>query len=545
MYGIEMNIVLAGFMGTGKSVVGSEISRISGRRMVDADEEIERRAGISIPEIFERFGEPYFRNLEAEVIRDLCRSRNLVISVGGGAMVNRQNLKEMRMGGIVFCLNASPEEIKRRVGDGEGRPMLSGYPDKLARIKELLEIRRPYYEKADFQIWTEGRDPDEIAREIIGLASVEVVTVNLGPRSYRIYIGPCILRASGRLLLDMGIKRAFVVTNDVLASLWLGDLMDSMEDAGIDCGEFVVPDGEIHKSLSDADLLYSGLAEFGADRKTALIAFGGGVVGDLAGFVAATYMRGIPLIQIPTTLLSQVDSSIGGKVAVNHSKAKNLIGTFYQPKAVISDTKLLSTLSEREILGGLAEVIKYGVIRDPELLSMLEAGLDVGIFRNQQDPTSHRMLKEIVRRCCEIKAWVVERDEMEEGGLRMILNFGHTIGHGIEAAAGFGGISHGEAVAIGMVAEAEIAMRMGICAKEDWERIRGIVEKAGLPIRVTGCDDGFVRRALDHISLDKKAIGGRLRFSLPSRIGEARIEEGIPWEVVEEVLSGICIPGGR
>jgi 3-dehydroquinate synthase len=545
MYGIEMNIVLAGFMGTGKSVVGSEISRISGRRMVDADEEIERRAGISIPEIFERFGEPYFRNLEAEVIRDLCRSRNLVISVGGGAMVNRQNLKEMRMGGIVFCLNASPEEIKRRVGDGEGRPMLSGYPDKLARIKELLEIRKPYYEKADFQIWTEGRDPDEIAREIIGLASVEVVTVNLGPRSYRIYIGPCILRASGRLLLDMGIKRAFVVTNDVLASLWLGDLMDSMEDAGIDCGEFVVPDGEIHKSLSDADLLYSGLAEFGADRKTALIAFGGGVVGDLAGFVAATYMRGIPLIQIPTTLLSQVDSSIGGKVAVNHSKAKNLIGTFYQPKAVISDTKLLSTLSEREILGGLAEVIKYGVIRDPELLSMLEAGLDVGIFRNQQDPTSHRMLKEIVRRCCEIKAWVVERDEMEEGGLRMILNFGHTIGHGIEAAAGFGGISHGEAVAIGMVAEAEIAMRMGICAKEDWERIRGIVEKAGLPIRVTGCDDGFVRRALDHISLDKKAIGGRLRFSLPSRIGEARIEEGIPWEVVEEVLSGICIPGGR
>jgi shikimate kinase len=227
MYGIEMNIVLAGFMGTGKSVVGSEISRISGRRMVDADEEIERRAGISIPEIFERFGEPYFRNLEAEVIRDLCRSRNLVISVGGGAMVNRQNLKEMRMGGIVFCLNASPEEIKRRVGDGEGRPMLSGYPDKLARIKELLEIRKPYYEKADFQIWTEGRDPDEIAREIIGLASVEVVTVNLGPRSYRIYIGPCILRASGRLLLDMGIKRAFVVTNDVLASLWLGDLMDS------------------------------------------------------------------------------------------------------------------------------------------------------------------------------------------------------------------------------------------------------------------------------------------------------------------------------
>jgi 3-dehydroquinate synthase len=193
----------------------------------------------------------------------------------------------------------------------------------------------------------------------------------------------------------------------------------------------------------------------------------------------------------------------------------------------------------------LAEVIKYGVIRDPELLSMLEAGLDVGIFRNQQDPTSHRMLKEIVRRCCEIKAWVVERDEMEEGGLRMILNFGHTIGPGIESAAGFGGISHGEAVAIGMVAEAEIAMRMGICAKEDWERIRGIVEKAGLPIRVTGCDDGFVRRALDHISLDKKAIGGRLRFSLPSRIGEARIEEGIPWEVVEEVLSGICIPGGR
>ena len=545
MYGIEMNIVLAGFMGVGKSVVGSEISRISGRRMVDADEEIERRAGIPIPEIFEKFGEPYFRNLEKEVIRDLCRSRNLVISVGGGAMVNPQNLKEMRMGGIVFCLNASPEEIKRRVGDGEGRPMLSGYPDKLARIKELLEIRKPYYEKADFQIWTEGRDPEEIAREIIGLASVEVVTVNLGPRSYRIYIGPCILRASGRLLLDMGIKRAFVVTNDVLASLWLGDLMDSMEDAGIDCGKFVVPDGEIHKSLSDADLLYSGLAEFGADRKTALIAFGGGVIGDLAGFVAATYMRGIPLIQIPTTLLSQVDSSIGGKVAVNHPKAKNLIGTFYQPKAVISDTKLLSTLSEKEILGGLAEVIKYGVIRDPELLSILEAGLDTGIFRNQGDPSSHRMLKEIVRRCCEIKAWVVERDEMEEEGLRMILNFGHTIGHGIEAAAGFGEISHGEAVAIGMVAEAEIAMRMGICPKEDWERIRGIVEKAGLPTRVTGCDEGFVRRALDHISLDKKAIGGRLRFSLPSRIGEATIEEGIPWEVVEEALSGICIPGSR
>lgn len=542
MHEIGMNIILAGFMGTGKSVVGSEISRISGRKRIDADEEIERKAGIPIPEIFSRFGEPYFRKLEAEVIRDLCRGRDLVISVGGGAMTREENLKAMRMGGIVFCLNASPEEIYRRIGEGEGRPMLSGYRDKMARIKELLEIRRPYYDKADFQIWTDFRDPEDIAREIMELASVEVVPVNLGPRSYSIYVGPCIVRASGRLLVGLGFKKAFVVTNDVLSGLWLNDLLSSLEDSGVDYGTFVVPDGESHKSLSDAESIYSALADFGADRRTALIAFGGGVIGDLAGFVAATYMRGIPLIHVPTTLLSQVDSSIGGKVAVNHPKAKNLIGTFYQPKAVISDTKLLSTLPNRELIEGLAEVIKYGAIRDPDLLSLLEKGVEMGIFRRMEDPASHKILKSILKRCCEIKAEVVEKDEMEESGLRMILNFGHTIGHGIEAAAGFGDLRHGEAVAVGMVAEAEIAMRMGICPKEDGERIREVVERVGLPIKVEGCDDGFVKRALEHISLDKKAVGGVLRFSLPRRLGEVVVEE-VPWGLVEEVLEEFCVRG--
>ncbi|MFC1936992.1 3-dehydroquinate synthase [Chloroflexota bacterium] len=353
------------------------------------------------------------------------------------------------------------------------------------------------------------------------------VEVGLGSNSYKIGIGAGLLQKSGRLLKENGLaEKLAVITNPVVDGLYGEALRHSLTVEGFRVKTLTVPDGEEQKSLEVAGGLYAELVSFYAERSTPILALGGGVIGDLAGFVAATYLRGVPLVQIPTTLLAQVDSSIGGKVAVDLGQVKNIVGAFYQPGLVISDISTLKTLPAAEFANGLAEVIKYGMACDREFFHLMENNLDRVKARDEE------MLEEIVFRSARIKAGIVEQDE-KELGLRAVLNYGHTIGHGIESASDFT-MRHGEAVAVGMLVEAEIAIRMGILDRNALVRLKHVVQKADLPTKVSSVNLEKVIQAMGH---DKKVLSGKMRFVLPRSVGEAIITDEVSPSLVEQVLA--------
>ena len=350
---------------------------------------------------------------------------------------------------------------------------------------------------------------------------MESIKVNLGERSYPIYFGSGTLKDFGKTYKSFfKSKKVIVVTNPTVGRLYFKVINDSLQKEGFEVNRIDVPDGEEYKTLTLASKLFDKLIALKADRQTPLIALGGGVIGDLTGFVAATYLRGVPFVQVPTTLLAQVDSSVGGKTGVNHRKGKNLIGAFYQPKFVYIDVDTLKSLDKREMKAGLAEVIKYGVIRDPKLFKYIEDNVDI-LTQNSKLKTQNSALLHIVKRSCAIKASVVEADE-REAGLRAILNFGHTFGHAVEALTKYKEYKHGEAVAIGMVCASELSHRAGVCNKSVVERVRNVIKKAGLPTE--GPD--FPRKSfLKAMEIDKKVVGGELRFVLVEGIGKVRIEK--------------------
>ncbi|MBE9536817.1 MAG: 3-dehydroquinate synthase [Proteobacteria bacterium] len=344
---------------------------------------------------------------------------------------------------------------------------------------------------------------------------MQSIELELGKRSYPIFIGNNILGDFGGTLKKYtSSKQVTVVTNTTVAPLYYDAISDSLSAAGFNVSLIEMPDGEEFKSLEWAGRIFDKLVEYRADRYTPLIALGGGVVGDITGFVAATYLRGVPFIQVPTTLLAQVDSSVGGKTAVNHPMGKNLIGAFYQPKLVYTDIATLKTLDQREIRAGIAEVIKYGVIKDEELFEFLKAHAD-GILEGDEKGLQH-----IIERSCRIKASVVSADE-REAGQRAILNFGHTFGHAVEAVTKYKEYKHGEAVAIGMIYAAKLAERVGLCNSDVSLRIGSLLERYGLPLEASGLAKAELMSAM---KLDKKVVLGDLRFILPKKIGEVEIK---------------------
>ncbi|MBX9632377.1 MAG: 3-dehydroquinate synthase [Burkholderiales bacterium] len=351
--------------------------------------------------------------------------------------------------------------------------------------------------------------------------------VGLGDRSYPIYIGTGLLAETTLITKHLAQPRVAIVTNETIAPLYLDGLTKTLEAAGVRVLPIVLPDGESHKVWDTLNIVFDRMLTARCERKTTVVALGGGVVGDLAGFAAATYQRGVPFIQIPTTLLAQVDSSVGGKTAINHPLGKNMIGAFHQPVAVIADTDTLRTLPDRELSAGLAEVIKYGIIGDAPFFDWLEANLDRLLAR---DPEA---LAYAVRRSCENKAHVVAIDERETGP-RALLNLGHTFGHAIEAGLGFGQWLHGEAVAAGMVLAARTSRALGHIGDAEVQRIERILARARLP--VSAPDLGF-ERWLELMGHDKKVEAGTTRFILVRRIGEAYIDASVPRAVLERVLA--------
>ncbi len=352
------------------------------------------------------------------------------------------------------------------------------------------------------------------------------ISVNLGDRSYGVLIGGGLLSETGRLLKDRGFTgKIVIITNPPVQKLYGDVLAESLKAAGFEVTVLSVADGEENKSLDSAGRLYKELADSYAIRTTPVLALGGGVIGDLAGFVASTYMRGIPFVQIPTTLLAQVDSSIGGKVAVNHGKLKNEIGSFYQPKLVIADTATLKTLPPEQFANGMAEVIKSAVIRDTAFFSFIENSI---YNRKANDDIP---FEEMVFRAAGIKADVVANDELDTG-LRNILNFGHTVGHAVETVSDFR-VSHGEAVALGMLAEAAIALKSGFFSDEELSRLKKIIAAAGLPTEMPNLDADKMIEAMRH---DKKITSDKIKFVLPKAIGDVFISEDVSPALIEEVL---------
>jgi 3-dehydroquinate synthase len=363
---------------------------------------------------------------------------------------------------------------------------------------------------------------------------MHVVTVNPGSgpgsgrdRSYAIHVGAGLLSAAGDLLAGAGLRhQAVIVTDTTVGALYAARLEQSLVAAGFRAPILEVPPGEGQKSLDTAARLYADLTSLHAERTTAIVALGGGVIGDLAGFVAATYMRGVPLVQVPTTILSQGDSSIGGKVAVNHGTLKNRIGAFYRPVLTISDVSTLSTLSPRETSDGLAEILKHGMILDAGLFEYLEANM--GRVRARDAAAMERIIENSAR----VKAGIVEQDELDLGA-RNVLNFGHTVGHAIESVSGLK-VWHGEAVAIGMVVEAKIARRLGLLGHDDVLRLTTILESAGLPTRLPVLDRSGLLAAMRH---DKKISEGRLQFALPTSVGKVVVTDQVGTAMIEQVLA--------
>jgi 3-dehydroquinate synthase len=356
---------------------------------------------------------------------------------------------------------------------------------------------------------------------------MQTLTVDLGDRSYPIHIGPGLLSQPDLIVPHLLQKRVMVVTNTTVAPLYLAQLTATLESAEVKVATVVLPDGEAYKNWETLNLIFDALLIDRAERKTTLIALGGGVIGDMTGFAAACYQRGVPFVQIPTTLLSQVDSSVGGKTGINHPLGKNMIGAFYQPKVVLADTDTLKTLPARELSAGLAEVIKYGLIWDADFLAWLEANMDK---LRALDATA---IAHAIYRSCEIKAQVVSEDE-REGGIRAILNLGHTFGHAIETGMGYGNWLHGEAVAAGMVMAAQTSQRMGWISEADVARTRALIRAAGLP---DVAPDLGVDTYLEYMGHDKKVEGGRMRFVLLKKLGEAVITGDVPRDVLTAVLT--------
>ncbi|WP_416172126.1 bifunctional shikimate kinase/3-dehydroquinate synthase AroKB [Actimicrobium sp. CCI2.3] len=548
-------------MGSGKTTVGRALARKLNKRFIDSDHEIEARTGASIPVIFEVEGEAAFRQREAEVISDLTALDDIVLATGGGAILNEASRAMLAERGTVIYLRASINSILHRTSHDKNRPLLQG-PDPRRRLEELSRQREPMYAAiADIVIDT-GRpnvqflvntiltqlglsparcadtvmNPEPMSIPVLPLMSVAPgvshahfasvrLQVDLGARSYPITIGTGLLDDVELLRQHVQGERAAVVTNTVVAPLYLERLTRSLVAAGKQVTTIVLPDGEEEKTWPNLMKIFDGLLTDKCDRKTTLIALGGGVVGDMTGFAAASYMRGVPLIQIPTTLLSQVDSSVGGKTGINHPLGKNMIGAFYQPQTVIADTATLDTLPARELSAGLAEVIKHGAIIDTVFLDWIEANMGALLAK---DPVA---LTHAIRRSCEIKADIVRQDE-REAGLRAILNFGHTFAHAIEAGLGYGTWLHGEAVGCGMVMAADLSCRLGLIDVVAKDRLTRIVGAAGLPVIAP---DLGLATWLELMQVDKKNEGGAIKFILLQPLGKALIRN-VPDSILAQTL---------
>ena len=547
------SVVLVGMMGAGKTSVGKRLAARLGLPFVDADAEIEAGAQLTISEIFERFGEAYFREGERRVIARLLTNGPMVLATGGGAFMNAVTRENIANHGVSVWLKPGFEVLLARVRKKSNRPLLKT-ADPEQTLRELLEERSPIYALADFTIESHDTAHDSVVEAILqrlapaprGNAGAlsqakRRVDVLLGARSYPIFIGPGILDDAGAEIARIapGVNCA-VVTDARVAPLYLGRLAASLDQAGLRATSIVCPPGEGSKSYSEFARVVDALIEARIERRDIVVALGGGVVGDLAGFCAASLRRGVRLVQIPTTLLAQVDSSVGGKTGINSRHGKNLIGAFHQPSLVLADTACLNSLSERDFRAGFAEVVKYGLIGDRDFFEFLESN-----WRDVFAGGPSRV--EAIAISCAAKARVVAADETEQGE-RALLNFGHTFGHALEKLTGYDSarLVHGEGVAIGMALAFRFSRDLGLCSGQDAMRVEQHLKAVGLPTRIGDIpgfetDPGSLLAAMHQ---DKKVERGKLTFILARGVGEGFVARDIEEGGVSAFLARELAPSG-
>jgi 3-dehydroquinate synthase len=501
-----MHIFLYGPVGAGKSTVGKILARTLNLPFVDSDQVIEANAGMPIFEIMARHGEPACRDLESAALKQIIDHRESVIALGGGALLREENRALVESTGSVIFLSAELNTLLGRLqSDPNQRPLLAG--DLPERLKTLLSARKDHYDSFPVHF-----DADQMPEQLASQIQVRLGRFHLSAMGeYDVLVQNGVLDSLGKMLKSRGLQYPNIVTDDHLAQLHSENVRACLIEAGFDPRVIVLPTGEAHKNLETISELWKSFLKNGLDRKSTVIALGGGVIGDLAGFAASTYMRGINWVGIPTTLLSMVDASLGGKTGFDLPEGKNLIGSFYPPKLVLADPQMLQTLPEPEFISGMAEVVKHGMIYDPELFELCARGLD---------PVKAN-LEEIVKRAMAVKIKIIEQDPYEKG-FRVALNLGHTIGHAVELVSRFE-LRHGEAVAIGMVTEAKYAERIGIAKMGLAQTVADVLSKLGLPIAIpNGMPAEEILRAM---RVDKKKNAGAIRFALPKEIGQVELVE--------------------
>ncbi len=544
-------IFLTGLSGAGKSTVGRHVASLLNWDFIDTDDMLTERAGTPVGQALASYGEERFRQLESEALREAASRERVVIATGGGIVISEANRAFLREEGLAVYLRVSVETAWQRIqehlraaGEPAYRPLVAG-PDGQQRLRDLLTTRAAWYEQAPVHLTTDQLAPENAARQIIisALAGGQLLAADSVRVSSNLRLGGvvsqaviewgsfCQLPAALQTITTQ--KRVFIVTDSSVGALYAEAVRNLLEAAELEPFIFTVPAGEGSKSFTCFQQIIDWLVEHHAERSEPLVALGGGVVGDLTGFVAASYRRGVPLVQVPTTLLAQIDSAIGGKTGINHAKGKNLIGAFYQPTLIFADPAVLLTLPERAYREGWAEIVKTGVILDAELFTLLEERLA------DLERRDAALLAQVVARCIRIKMDVVQGDERDDG-LRNLLNYGHTFGHALETITDYGTWLHGEAVSIGMEVAGRIAVGHGLISEADLVRQRNLLQAIGLPIACPGVDGEAILRAMQN---DKKVLAGRTRWILPTRIGQAQMYADVPLELVREAIAAVCQPG--
>lgn len=526
------NIFLGGFMAAGKTSAGMILAEKIGFTFVDTDHMIEKRAGKSVARIFETSGEKAFREMEKQVVSELCELQGLVIALGGGTIADPRSKHMIMESGTLVILSVLPETAIERAASEKGkRPLLN--PED---VDILWEKRKPVYSGGHLTIDTDSMSIEEEVQEImnkLGLEPLEeqpeslVIEARAGANSYPVFIGSGILDSVKESVSFSG--RDPVVVSDEITGPLFGNKV------GSSCELRLLPRGEDAKTLSQLQEIYLQLLEGLEDREGCLLALGGGTVGDVAGFAAASWMRGINFIQCPTTLLAQVDSALGGKTGINLPGGKNLVGAFHQPAAVFSDVNCLISLSGSEFRQGLAEVVKYGLGHDRDLFSWLS--LHSGPILSRQK----EVLVQMVEWCSRIKLGVVEMDEREKSGERARLNLGHTIGHALETASGYTDWKHGDGVAVGMMVAAFISVSRGDMSILQFEELYSLLKKFNLPVKAS---IGW-KKLLPYLKIDKKFVSSRPRVVLPKGIGESVLTDDITLADLENAYREVSLYGEK
>jgi len=508
------HIFLYGSSGTGKSTIGKVLARNLNLPFVDLDHVVESAAGMSVSQIMGQQGETAFRDLETAALKSITAERKSVVALGGGALLREGNRAWAESHGTVVLLSAELTTLLGRLqNESDTRPLLAG--NLRGKLTSLLDQRREHYASFAIQCGVDGKTP---------MQNAEQIQVRLGRFHLHAMGNYDALAANveqvGDLLQERRLQNPILVTDENVAKFHAKSVMDSLRRAGFSPRILTIPAGEAYKSLETIQKLWHGFLEHGLDRKSTVVALGGGVIGDLTGFAAATYMRGISWVCVPTTLLAMVDASLGGKTGFDLPEGKNLIGSFYPPKLVLADPQLLSTLPERELVSGLAEVVKHGIISDSELFDLCARGL-----KSVKDD-----LEQIVKRAMAVKIKVIEEDPYERG-FRAALNLGHTVGHAVELVSRFR-LRHGEAIAIGMAAEAKLAERLTVAGPGLSDTIREVLRKLGLPVQIP--QELPRPEIIAAMRVDKKKNAKAIRFALPVAIGKVELVDVTDLEMVLE-----------